>query len=526
MLVISDLLRRARRHARGADDSGAVLVTVVVVMLVGFVLVSVVSASTVFAIQTNAGNRSSTQAFVAAESGRDVAAAALASGCTGTTFSGTDPSYSSRILVTAGEQPASATDPGLSEGCPDESTRYVVVRSSGTGSDGSAVTLDAVYPWQVAYSQQAGGVMTYFAGGFTTGVAHYTGDLVLRRGDWSCNIDGVLKGDLYVLEGNVTLSNGCTIDGDVWAEGDVTSNSQSIEITGSITANGRVDISANGGAIIGGTITAKGPVTLRDQGSTPARVRGGVASGGGITVGTLWTIDGARTANSPSDPVFDPSLEWLRSATHWVDLDNTGWGRAYSATSVCALLGRNANPSIASLVSTAGDPLVLDFTACGSGAVGVSLAGVTVRRDVVVIVGARVRMNVGVGGTMRDDGNERQLVFVHSDASRDFVDGEPAPHCGNGTQKDSFDVSGAIDAHLRIMIYTACGITGTATSSFSGQYYTNDSLHMHSSAAYVCRSMNWAPAFNTLGCSIDGPDGILETVATQRLGDLRYQTER
>ena len=525
MLVIGGAIRRAR-GPRPADEGGAVLVAVLVVMLVGFIVASAVAASTIFAIQTNAGNRSNTQAFVSAESGRDVAAAALAAGCSATTFSGDDPTYSSTVYVTAGDQPESSTSAGVAVGCPTETTRYVVIRSVGTGADGSTATVESVYPWLVSSSEEIGGVMTYFAGGYTTGVAHYTGDLVLRKGNWACNIDGVLNGDLYVLEGSVSLSNGCTINGDVWAEGNVFSNSQRITITGNITTNGSVEISANGGAQIGGSITAKGTVTLSDQGSTPAQVSGGVTSRGTIAVGSLWTVAGAQTPGSPDDPVFDPSLEWLRSATQWIDLDNTNWGPAYTASNVCDLLRNNPDPSIASLVATAGDPLVLDFTTCGSAAVGVALGGITVRRDVVMIAEPSARLDVSVAGPLSDDGNKRQLMFVQSDASRAYVDGQPAPHCGNGNQNNKFGVSGSIDADLRIMIYSACGITGTATSSFSGQYYTNDSLHMHSSAEYTCRSMAWSPAFGTLGCTIDGPDGITETVTTQQLGSLVYQTER
>ena len=43
--------------------------------------------------------------------------------------------------------------------------------------------------------------------------------------------------------------------------------------------------------------------------------------------------------------VFEPTLEWLKAATKWIDLDNTGWGANYSATPVCNLLKNNPNPS-------------------------------------------------------------------------------------------------------------------------------------------------------------------------------------
>lgn len=517
MLVINRFLRRTR-----ADDSGAVLVTVLVVMLVGFIVASVVAASVLFAIRSNVGNRSRTQAFIAAESGRDVAIAAITAGCSATAFSGTvDPIYTSTVYVTAGNQPASATDGGVTQGCPTSTTRYVVIRSTGTGPDNSTATIDSVYPWQVTYSQQPGGVVTYFSGGFTAGVAHYTGDLVLRDGDWGCNIDGILDGDLYVLQGTTTFSNNCTVNGDIWSAGNVTSSSQNVKVNGDITTNGYVSMSSNGGALVDGSMFAKGNITLSNQGSSTASVTGGLTSRNTISVDNKWTVTGTQTPNSPTDPVFDPTLAWLMAATKWIDLDNAGWGTKYTATNVCTL----SDAAIGTLISTAGTPLVLDYTSCGNGAVKLDLGNMTPKRDAVVIAKPGVRMEINLLGTVTDDGNKRQLLFIHSDATRNFTNGEPVPNCGNGNQNDSFDVSGAIDPNVRIMMYSPCGITGTATSSFSGQYYTNDSTHMHSSATYTCKPMSWSPVFDQLGCKIKGAGGVAQGSLIQRLGQLVFQTE-
>ncbi len=519
MLVINRVMP-ARR-----DDTGAALISVVIVMLVGFIVASVVAASIMFTTRANAQNKGQTQAFVAAESGRDVAVASIASGCSTTSFSGTDPQYSSTVYVTDGNQPASATSTGVSVGCPTSTTRYVVIRSTGTGPDGSTTTIDSIYPWQVTYSQQPGGVVTYFSGGYTAGVTHYTGDLVLRDGPFSCNIGGTITGDLYVLEGTTSFSNNCTINGDVWSNGNVTNTSQAVTINGDITTNGYVSLTANGNTRVDGSISAKGTVTLSNQGSSAAEVTGNVTSRDSITVGTDWTVTGTQTPNSPTDPVFDPTLQWLRAATKWIDLDNTGWGTPYSATNVCNLIRNNPNPTIASLVSTAGSPLVLDFTSC-NGAVGIALSNITVRRDVVMIAKPSVRVQVDVSGTMNDDGNKRQVLFIHSDLTRNYTNGEPVPDCGNGNQKDTFNIGGAIDTELRFMMYTPCGITGTATSSFAGQYYTNDtSTHSHSGAVYTCKSMSWSPAFDQLGCRIKGSGGVATGSLVQRLGGMVYQTE-
>ena len=65
------MLANQRQHARNrGDDDGAVLVTVVIVMFVGFIVATVVAASVLSTIGVNADNTGNTQAFVTAESGR------------------------------------------------------------------------------------------------------------------------------------------------------------------------------------------------------------------------------------------------------------------------------------------------------------------------------------------------------------------------------------------------------------------------------------------------------------------------
>ena len=135
-----------------------------------------------------------------------------------------------------------------------------------------------------------------------------------------------------------------------------------------------------------------------------------------------------------------------------------------------------------------------------------------------------------LNGDLASAGGTKQLLFIHSDASTAYVNGEPAPTCGNGNQNDSFDVSGTQTGDVRIMVYSPCGLSGTVTSSFSGQLYTNDSTNLHSAGpittAYTCKDMSWSPAFDQLGCKIKGPGGINQGSLVQRLGQLVYQTER
>ena len=129
-----------RRGARHADDEGAVLVTVVVVMFVGFVIATVIAASRSFSpFQANASNKSTTQAFIAAESGRDVRRVSdrrrvLATHRRCTLRAHRRSSRLMRRSVDGGARPSSFDDAGLTSTCPTADTDFVVIRSTGTGS--------------------------------------------------------------------------------------------------------------------------------------------------------------------------------------------------------------------------------------------------------------------------------------------------------------------------------------------------------------------------------------------------------
>ncbi|QIG40936.1 DUF342 domain-containing protein [Microbacterium sp. 4R-513] len=537
--MIQRLLARAKFRS---DESGAILVTVVVVMFVGFIVAATIAASVMFTIGANDTNKDRTEAFIAAESGRDVGVAAVTAGCTATTLTGTNPTYTTKIYSTSGTKPTSATDAGVTLGCPSSTSKYVVFRTTGTGPDGATTTIDSVYPWTVTYSNVPGGVVTYFSGSVSQSVSHYTGDLVLRNGNWACPNGGTLDGDLYVLNGTVSLSTGCIVNGDIYASGNVSSNSQSWHVNaragstsaGNITTNGTVSFDANGNPTVAGYISAKGNIKLNATGGGAATVGGTVTTKGTAVVDLpAWTT-GAVTQNSPSDPVFDPTLAWLRAATKWIDLDGaSSWGT--SAPINCASDLQNANTATAKvkpLLSSGTTPLVLNFSGCTKD-VKLDLTGsVPVTRNVVVISPKDQGLTISLGGLTAAAGSNFQLLFVHADGNRDDRDasGDPKPTCGSsGTRnaQDGFGTTGSIASNISVMIYSPCGLSGTVTASFAGQLYTDDTTNFHSGSAYTCKPMSWGTALPSLGCTIKGSGGIIDSsTLVQRLDGLVYQSEK
>lgn len=544
MLVLIDRFRAARR----SEDSGAVLVTVVVVMLVGFVVATLIAASVLFTIQTNVGNKQRTQAFIAAESGRDAAVQALSDGCAPADLSGsgTGPTYAYAVRTTTGAQPTDY-DALTNADCPTIDTSYIVIRATGEGANSTTATIDSVYRWSATYSDVPGGVVTYFSGSVSQGVSHYTGDLVLRNGNWSCTEGGTLEGDLYVLNGTVTLSNNCVIKGDIYAKKEVKSTSQNWHVQsrtstsgwvspGNIVTDAFVSLTSNGNPSVAGSIHARGEVALAAAGGGQGTVSGTVTSmeSADLIDEAAWTT-GAVALGSATPPPFVPTLAWLEDATKWIDLDrNSGW-TAGGATKISvpssscnSILNTNADTSVwvKSQIAAASGPIVLDFTTCSKN-VSMTLAGFALNHDAVLIVPEGKSMSVSLGSGL-SAATRQQLFFVHEDESPDDVDsnGDPKPTCGIGGQ-DSFGTTAAVDSDIDVMVYSPCGLNGTVTASFEGQLYTDDTTNFHSGSNYTCQPMSWPTALANLGCAIKGSGGVIDlTTIVQKLGERVYQTER
>ena len=116
---------------------------------------------------SNVGNVDRTQAFIAAESGRDAAVAALKDGCASRRYGGIRaaiPSTRTPFGRSTARSPTNYDDLGRRPRCPTARHRLLVVRSTGTGPDGSTSMIDSVYRWSSSYSGRPGGVVTYFSG--------------------------------------------------------------------------------------------------------------------------------------------------------------------------------------------------------------------------------------------------------------------------------------------------------------------------------------------------------------------------
>ncbi|WP_460723368.1 hypothetical protein [Microbacterium aureliae] len=502
------------------------LVTVVVVMFVGFVIAATIAASVMFTVRANDGNRDNLDAFVAAESGRDVALATITGSCSITApLSGTAPTFTATVYLStdATTTPASSDEAGLTaNSCPSETTEWIVINSVGTGPDGSTSEIDAVYRWVKTLEEVPGGTLAYFAGSVGGQKSIYDGDLVVRKGSYNCPNLAVINGDLYVTDGTVTLSTGCEVTGSIYAYGEVESGSQDVKVGEDIwTEIGEVDL-ANNGTVIGRDIRAGSNVFLTGSGGTTGIVNGEVHSAGSIDVSGGWNVPLAKRFSGAGAPVLVPTLDDVYSMTAWIDLGKDSWGASQEIKTGCV-----KSPSASALRGVG--RLLIDLTQCSGNSVTITVPAVEVNRDVVFVVPAQKTMKVEFAGNITSSlpiESAPQLVFVHEDRNLALVDGEPVPTC-ESTGPDDLDTKDATTIGARIMIYSPCSIAGSIRSNYFGQFYTaGNTTRFYNGATINCEEMSWVPVFEEISCYIRVEDGGGTTVTVQSLGDRIFQTER
>jgi hypothetical protein len=530
MLVIDRIRRRVR--GTSSDDTGAVLVTVVIVMLVGFIIATVVAASVIFTVSSNADNRRQTQSFVAAESGRDVAVASLSTAigddtvdCSAVVMAdesptGVEPRYEYEIRTSEEDDRPTDWDT-LSADCPTSDTEWVVVRSTGWGSDDAATTIDSTYPWYFGPATQPAGTLAYFSGAFKATKSTYQGDLVIREGDYECNngANGSIEGDLWVLNGAMRSTSDCTVTGSIYTRSLIDLKNHGLEVGGDvISLTGTIYLTADN-VKIGGDVYAGGNIDTKNG--------SGIVDGSFKAVGTMKNHDAAdweRTdgtavpeLTSQPVPVITPTLDQVFDATNWIELTSTvPW-----STDAEVYTGKCSSADLMGVMSSTGTKRALiDMTGCDASSINVIPGNTSLARDVLIYVPAGVQMDLQLTGTISKATGvtDPQLVIVHADGNGS--DNKPTA-C---SKADKFTAGTAIG--VRTMIYSACGISNTMSLTMTGQLYMGtDGLHLNG-GTFTCKPMEWEPAFSGLSCGVKGSGGIFDPSDTvTRLDDLDYQTE-
>jgi cytoskeletal protein CcmA (bactofilin family) len=302
------MLIRLIRRVRVADgERGSAIVNVLVLMIVTSVVAVGMGTSLVVSGGVTMTSRQAVQSAAASDAGIDFARAQIAagdSGCSGWDERAGEPSFTVAVPVYLDEHGGvlACTEPLQS------TVAAARITSTGYSSSGSTVSeqvgaeLAVAVPEPVVTEGTGPALFSYSASALGAGSKVYAAAgteavIVLQTGPVTCG-GGAATGSpgtvSLVVQGNLTIGNGCNVTGDAWATGAITHTGGNT-VTGSVRGS---SLTMGGGARINGNVWLSGALT----------------GSGGIFVGT-----GAGTGN-----VTASSVTWSSGATIWGNVETTG----------------------------------------------------------------------------------------------------------------------------------------------------------------------------------------------------------
>lgn len=296
-----------RRFIRTPDtrDRGVALVAAVAVAIIGVAITVLVVTQVIVATNDSARDRIRTLEVHSAESGLDAMMSELATDapCPGPSWSPVtvgEGATATIVEVTvkywAGSTALTCTAGVLSD-VPDKA----VVTSTSRSAHSVAGSVDPERKFEatvnlIPLSSVIPGAALFAGGGISTGAGFSVevtdgsdaASVWVDNGDYLCDTNVKIGGNLYVVRGSATMNSGCVVDGDLWARTGYTDN------TGMTAPNWRV---------LGNTTVYSGTFKL----ANPSRFRGDLSVGGNInpnpadTYQPQWknsTVGGVACANN------------------------------------------------------------------------------------------------------------------------------------------------------------------------------------------------------------------------------------
>lgn len=288
------LLRLLRRRRRGSGDEGAALVGVLAFVLVSLVVTTTIAMSVTSASAQTQNSRAAVQSTAAAEAGVTAARLGLIDGtCTlnAARYEGTtdDGSYVATVWTRLSELAA------WTLGCPANTGVAVRILSTGYAdtaaingvTSGQTTNLEVVLSHDEIPPVSDGSgpaIFSYSSAGIGAGASVYveSGEesaIVVQHGPedgspYVCSggagVGSPGEVHMYLPDSDMTVTAGCSINGNAWVQGDVDFSgggkiygdviADSLDMTGGGTIYGNVWVTGSvtlaGGATIGGNVTA------------------------------------------------------------------------------------------------------------------------------------------------------------------------------------------------------------------------------------------------------------------------------
>lgn len=457
-----------RRLTLLRDEGGSAMIAVIGVMAVLALITVGVTASSVHSIGYTSATRAGVQSVAAADSGISYARAQLAAASLDTSCAPTftAPLGSGVDFTVAVSYSVDASGNSFTAGCPGVNpVQRIKLTSLGEAaapgvagqSSGDQQNVEAIFAVDTSTSTVPGSgaaIYAYSASGFV-GSGHLISvdgskaTVHIKEGNVSCTGAAGVPDSFVVENGSITVSNSCSVTGDVWARDGIT-------VSGAVTVGGSAHASS-----------------LKLTGS--AKVLGTAWITGGVDFAWSTSVQGRVTAKSIVSPnpsgnmpggynliPTGPPAEVMPAVADWADFDYVpaDWdGFAHLTLTDCSVAGLQT--AINALAAGQG---AIDARGCAGGlAIGGS-SNVQLKNDVAIFANAYTLSNSG-RFTSSDD---HKLWLITPDAVADGV-----PSCPTGGK---FEIKGAatIQNTIDLMIYTPCKVSITNSVTFHGQVFSGE----------------------------------------------------
>jgi hypothetical protein len=496
-------MRTLGRRLHG-EDEGFALASVIAMMLLGALIVTIMLTATMRSIGSTTATRASVQAKASAQAGVDAARSILDSGtCTSGTITGTNPAYTVTLHPSTGQNATAS----LPIACPTSTSRSVMVVSNGTASNlgtgnssGNARAVESllVKPGdsprfdKAAFGLTGVNANTNIVLGDATGANSAD---IFTEGTYTCSSASTIEGDLYakgdilfssgpckvkgtvLTNGNFTCADGTTIEGDLYVGGWANFTEPDCDIRGIVHVGSWAYLSS-GGAPLGSTLVVRGDLKVT---GVPANSVQTITVGGSVTggkAGDVRTAFGSRlqehatvaapptyptdaAAQFPQLTADDPQITTGFTSKPWKTTINSLIKPSGGSPDPCSLgWGGNAFPNPITInINTRFDTR----SECGG---GLSLGmGVWFELKADLVIVASTFQQAGDVRFTSGDGKKHSVYIVNPwspGAATCSTSGDGMTFTwGNWTQ----------DANSIVMLYSAKPITVRTYPQFYGQMY-------------------------------------------------------
>lgn len=291
---------------------------------------------------------------------------------------------------------------------------------------------------------------------------------VTTWGDFSCKNSADVRGPVTAL-GRLELLSACTITGDAYAGGDITTNADAVTIGGSLLSGGGATTFGQAGITVGKDVRSAGAIT-----------------GAGLSKSTIGGQVVPHAGPFPPPALATPLPVVTRRPDHFPGYHLTSWAAVVSAsratngatgatTDPCTLNGSQA-ASLNGPLRTPATPTIIDAAACTTGVTAKNVI-IDVNADTVIWLpqyptGTSTALDAS-GLTLRNtaaDGQPRTVRIIVP-----WQDATPTSTCTNQARTPggiTYNAAGlATPADLRLFLYSPGAITLANSTNFHGQAY-------------------------------------------------------